>query len=158
DYRLTDPHLDPPGLNDSHYSEQSVRLPDSFWCYDPLERGIEAGPLPAAATGFVTFGCLNHFRKINDRVLALSARGLNTVPHSRLLLLADPGSHRTRAIETFQRVGVESSRIEFAPKSGRTEYLSRYHRIDIVLDTFPYNGHTTSLDALWMGVPVITLV
>jgi predicted O-linked N-acetylglucosamine transferase (SPINDLY family) len=73
DYRLTDPHLDPPGMFDRYYSEASWRLPDSFWCYDPLTIEPSVNALPALKTGYVTFGCLNNFCKVTDDVLRLWA-------------------------------------------------------------------------------------
>jgi predicted O-linked N-acetylglucosamine transferase (SPINDLY family) len=82
---------------------------------------------------------------------------LGSVKDSRLLLLSPAGSHRQRTIEAFEREGIEAHRVEFAEPRPRQAYLELYHRLDIVLDAFPYNGHTTSLDALWMGVPVVTL-
>ncbi|MEO9113257.1 MAG: tetratricopeptide repeat protein [Lacunisphaera sp.] len=152
DYRLTDPQLDPPG-SDDFYTEKSIRLPDSFWCYDPLTDEPSVNPLPAGITGPITFGCLNNFCKVTDAVLDLWAQVLRLVPHSKLLLLAPIGSARARV---KARLGLGSDRVEFAAYQPRPDYLELYHRIDIGLDTFPYNGHTTSLDALWMGVPVIS--
>ena len=156
DYRLTDPYLDPPGENDELYSEESIRLPHSFWCYAPSEF-VPLHPLPALANGFVTFGCLNNFAKINDPVLQLWARVLQAVPGSHLATQAPEGWGRKHLTDLLQGHGIEPSRLEFFPKASHREYLESYQRIDIMLDTFPYNGHTTSLDALWMGVPVITL-
>jgi predicted O-linked N-acetylglucosamine transferase (SPINDLY family) len=152
DYRLTDPYLDPAGT-DSFYTEQSIRLPESFWCYDPLTEEPPVNPLPAGAAGSITFGCLNNFCKVTDPVLDLWAQVLRSAPNSKLLLLAPVGSARTRV---KARLGLVSDRVEFAAYQPRCDYLELYHRIDIGLDTFPYNGHTTSLDALWMGVPVIS--
>jgi len=156
DYRLTDPRLDPPE-SDAHYVERSLRVLESFWCYDAQAMGLDAlpGPLPALSRGFLTFGCLNNFCKINDPVLALWKQVLEATPHSRLMLLAPEGSHRQRTIE---KLGVARERVAFVPPRRRSDYLKTYHRIDLGLDTFPYNGHTTSLDALAMGVPVVTLV
>jgi predicted O-linked N-acetylglucosamine transferase (SPINDLY family) len=157
DYRLTDPYLDPPGGDDANYSERSFPLPQTFWCYDPLDVEPAVSDLPAREAGFVTFGCLNTFCKVNDKVLSLWARVLAKVPGSRLLLLAPQGSSRQRVIDRLSAGGVGADRVEFVARLARPEYLRTYHRIDIALDTFPYNGHTTSLDSLWMGVPVITL-
>jgi protein O-GlcNAc transferase len=154
DYRLTDPYLDPPGTNDEFYIEESIRLPHTFWCYDPLSEE-PVGDLPAGQKGYVTFGCLNNFCKVNDAVLELWARVLAAMPGSRLLLLSPLGDHRARVSE---KLGVERARVEFVEYQPRELYLRTYHRIDVVLDTFPYNGHTTTLDSLWMGVPVVTLV
>lgn len=158
DYRLSDPHLDPPEMDESIYSELTIRSPSSFWCYDALDEGeIRVNALPARDAGFTTFGCLNNFCKINDGVLALWAKTLRQVANSRLLLLASPGGHRERLLRRLLRDEIDSRRIEFVSRRPHREYLKLYHRIDLGLDTFPYNGHTTSLDSLWMGVPVITL-
>jgi predicted O-linked N-acetylglucosamine transferase (SPINDLY family) len=158
DYRLTDPYLDPPGLNDADYSERSIHLPDCFWCFDPMQSDLPVGPLPALSAGHVTFGCLNNFCKVNEPVLITWAQVLQNVAESRLLLLAPDGGTRERVIEILQRQGVARERVEFVPFQSRGRYLREYCRIDIGLDTFPYNGHTTSLDSFWMGVPVVTLV
>ncbi|HEY3899951.1 MAG TPA: tetratricopeptide repeat protein [Chthoniobacter sp.] len=156
DYRLTDPYLDPPGENDGLYSEESMRLPHSFWCYAPREI-VPVNELPALANGYVSFGCLNNSAKINDPVLELWARVLQAVPGSHLVTQAPEGWGRKHLTDLLQGYGIEASRLEFFPKVSHREYLESYQRIDMMLDTFPYNGHTTSLDALWMGVPVITL-
>jgi len=156
DYRLTDPYLDPPGQHDDWYSETSIRLPDTFWCYDPLTAEPEPGPLPALERGGITFGSLNNFCKVNPEVLALWARVLTAVPGSRLLLQCQPGRHRERVLAALGAGGVAPERIEFAPFLPRAAYLALYRQVDVGLDTFPYNGHTTSLDAFWMGVPVVT--
>jgi predicted O-linked N-acetylglucosamine transferase (SPINDLY family) len=154
DYRLSDPYLDPQSPDDS-----IIRLPHSFWCYDPLEsREVPINPLPALQSGFVTFGCLSNFCKINENVLALWASVLRQVEHSRLLLLSKQGSHRQRTLDFLNQEGVSPDRVEFIPPQPRRKYMELYHRIDLGLDTFPYNGHTTSLDSFWMGVPVVTLV
>jgi predicted O-linked N-acetylglucosamine transferase (SPINDLY family) len=157
DYRLTDPYLEPPGMNDRLYSEEPVRLPDSFWCYDPLGGGPEVNPLPAGERGCITFGCLNNPCKLNEQVLRLWARVLKSVNGSRLLLLAHEGSQRLRICSMLKDEEIETGRVEFASYAAGPEYLKLYHRIDVGLDTFPYNGHTTSLDAFWMGVPGVTL-
>ena len=158
DYRLTDPYIDPPGLHDHDYSEESIRLPDAFWCYDPLASEPAVGALPALGNGYITFGCLNNFCKVNDSVLKLWAHVLEAVDGSRLVLLAPQGSPRRRTLDLLERNGVDRDRVTFMAREPRPQYLELYHRIDIGLDTFPYNGHTTSLDAFWMGVPVVTLV
>ncbi|HVT81995.1 MAG TPA: tetratricopeptide repeat protein [Phycisphaerae bacterium] len=159
DYRLTDPLLDPPGC-DGSYAEKSLRLPGSFWCYAGFaaESTHAVGNLPALATGAITFGCLNNFSKVHDGVLHLWAAVLREVPGSRLLLLAPRGAPRERVVRVMESHDVTHDRIDFADMSPRQQYLRLYDRIDIGLDTFPYNGHTTSLDAFWMGVPVVTRV
>jgi predicted O-linked N-acetylglucosamine transferase (SPINDLY family) len=167
DFRLTDPYLDPPGLDDSPsagraYSEQSIRLQDSFWCYDPQAMDVAdappAGPLPAQTSGHVTFGCMSNFCKVNDGVLELWARVLKSVANSRLLLLAPLGRPRQRVLETLGAQGIDAPRIQFEAYQPRKQYLLSYQRIDLGLDALPYNGHTTSLDSFWMGVPVISLI
>jgi protein O-GlcNAc transferase len=154
DYRLTDPHLDPGGLNEVFYTEKCAHLPHTIWCYDPLTDQPAVNELPALSAGHVTFGCLNNFAKIHDAVLEAWGKILAMVEGSRLVLLAPAGSCRARAL---QKLGVEEKRIEFVPFQPRAEYLRTYRRIDLGLDTFPVNGHTTSLDSLWMGVPVVSL-
>jgi protein O-GlcNAc transferase len=158
DYRLTDPYLDPPELDDAYYSEKSFRLPDTFWCYDPLTDQPSINELPAIKNSYVTFGCLNNFCKVNDGVLRLWAKVLTAIPNSRLILLAPQGHARRQVLDTFGKNGVEANRVEFVDFQQRPEYLKLYHKIDLGLDTQPYNGHTTSLDSFWMGVPVATLV
>jgi predicted O-linked N-acetylglucosamine transferase (SPINDLY family) len=158
DYRLTDPYLDPPGLNDHLYSETSIRLPDSFWCYDPPVTELAVTSLPAQTNGYVTFGCLNNFCKVNEPVLQLWAQVLKTIPRSRFMMLCPEGSHRQPLLDLLQREEISPDRIELVAGRPRLQYLEFYHRIDVGLDTFPYNGHTTSLDSFWMGVPVVTLL
>ena len=158
DYRLTDPYLDPPGLYDQYYSEESIRLPDTFWCYDPLESESAVNALPATEKGYITFGCLNNFCKVNCEVLKLWAQVLKAVAGARLMLLAGEGMHRQQTLDVLAAEGVVGDRVTFVAKKPRPEYLRNYHDIDIGLDTIPYNGHTTSLDSFWMGVPVVTLV
>jgi predicted O-linked N-acetylglucosamine transferase (SPINDLY family) len=158
DYRLTDPYLDPVDGDDTLYTERSIRLPRTFWCYHPLTQDIEINEPPCLRNGYITFGCLNNFCKVNDAVIALWARVLAAVPDSQLLMMAPEGSARQGIVKRLIRDSISADRVEFVPKQSRIEYLQTYRRIDIALDTFPYNGHTTSLDAMWMGVPVVTLV
>jgi predicted O-linked N-acetylglucosamine transferase (SPINDLY family) len=158
DYRISDPYLDPPGAGDANYSEQTLRLPETFWCDGEMQPDIEVGPLPAEAAGHVTFGCLNNFCKINQQVLTLWAKVLDSVSASRLIMLAPTGDARRWVHELFEKLGITAQRVEFVSHQPRRLYLQTYHRIDIGLDTFPYNGHATSLDSFWMGVPVVTRV
>jgi predicted O-linked N-acetylglucosamine transferase (SPINDLY family) len=158
DYRLTDAYVDPPGLYDRYYTEESIRLPDAFGCYDPLTTEAAVGALPALDQDRVTFGSLNNFCKVNPAVLTLWSQVLRAVDGSRLLLRAAEGSHRERTLEFLQAEGVASERVNFVGWQPRAQYLELYRQIDIGLDTVPYNGQTTTLDSLWMGVPVITLL
>ena len=164
DFRLTDPWLDPPGISDGDYVEQSVRFGPTFWWQVTRGCGLAwrnrpaRRPCRALQNGFIQFGSLNNFCKINDDVLALWAQVLKRVGGSRLFLLAEVGSHRQTVLDHLAREGIDPVRVEFVPLQPRPKYLACYHRIDIGLDTLPYNGHSTSLDAYWMGVPVVTLV
>jgi predicted O-linked N-acetylglucosamine transferase (SPINDLY family) len=157
DYRISDPRLDPEGGAEP-YVERTWRLPDSFWCYDPLTRDPEVGPLPALARGQLTFGCLNNPCKLTDATLRLWGEVLRALPDSRLMIMAREGRQRDALRRRLAAVGIEGTRIEFTPYRPRAEYLRSYQEIDVGLDTLPYNGHTTSLDSLWMGVPVISRV
>ena len=157
DYRLTDPYLDPDSESECQYSERSIRLPDILWCYDPL-KNTDPGELPALANNFVTFGCLSKFCKISDEALALWGKALANVPNSRLFLHCPATSGRQRVLDKLGEHNVAAERIEFTPFVPRHDYFNLYPRIDICLDTIPYNGGTTSLDSFWMGVPVVTRI
>ena len=155
DYQLTDAHADPPGLYDSMHSETLLRLPASAWCFAPPVAPAVAH-LPALSTGRVTFGSLNYPAKVNAGVIALWARVLSALPDARLLLLSHgPDAEHVR--RRFAEHGIARARVEFRRARPRAEYLEYYHAVDIGLDTFPFCGGFTSFDALWMGVPVITL-
>ncbi|HEX6277712.1 MAG TPA: tetratricopeptide repeat protein [Polyangiaceae bacterium] len=156
DYRISDPHFDPPGTDLGVYSETTLLLPESSWCYDALEPGLEVSPLPALARGSVTFGGMNSTRKLHEGVLSLWARVVQAVPQSRLFLYAEEHAWDV-ARRTLARAGVSPERVELGGRVSRRDYLERYQRIDVALDTFPFAGGTTSLDAAWMGVPVVTL-
>ncbi len=158
DYRISDPYLDPPGSDTSVYSEETVRLPDTFWCIDPIVSEPDPGPLPARASGHITFGCLNNFLKVNADVIDLWARVLLAVEGSRMILMCPLGEARERTLKAFEARGVARERVRLVGRQPRRHYLATYQEIDLGLDTFPYNGHTTSLDSFWMGVPVVTLV
>jgi predicted O-linked N-acetylglucosamine transferase (SPINDLY family) len=156
-YRISDPRLDPPGF-ESHYAEKTIRLPDAFWCYDPLTSDLPVNELPALANGHITFGCLNNPCKLTDHTLRLWAEVMQAIPDARLMLLMSEGSHRRLLLDRLDRLGISAGRVELANYEPRGKYLRRYHQVDIGLDTFPYNGHTTSLDSFWMGVPVVTRI
>jgi predicted O-linked N-acetylglucosamine transferase (SPINDLY family) len=158
DFRLTEPRLDPEGECEAFYTERCIHLPDGYWCYDPLTDTPQVAPPPALENAYVTFGSMNAFRKVNTAVLERWSDVLQAVPGSRMLIHAPPGFAATRVRETFSRLGTDPARLDFVGRSSRKEYLQTYDRIDICLDTLPYNGGTTTLDALWMGVPVVTEV
>ena len=161
DYRLTDWLADPPG-HESHYSEGLIRLPGCFLCYTPPSQSPPVAPEPAVANnGYITFGSFNNQAKINEKVIALWSRLLHSVPDSRLLLKNPSLSDAATADycrARFAEHGIGTERLELLGLAVTTEaHLDTYRRVDIALDTFPYNGTTTTCEALWMGVPVIAL-
>jgi predicted O-linked N-acetylglucosamine transferase (SPINDLY family) len=156
DYRISDPYLDPPGSDLSCYSEETVRLPRTYWCYQPGASPAPA-PAPALKNGFITFGCLNNFAKVSPVALDLWATILVAVPKSRLIIHASPGAHLNDIARRMERAGVEASRVLFIGKQPWAAYMQTYAEIDIALDPFPYAGGITTCDALWMGVPAVTL-
>jgi len=156
DYRLTDPHLDPPGT-DANYTEKSLRLPDSWWCYQPPDSAGHITPLPALTTNSITFSSLNTFAKVTPNALNTWAAILRAVPNSRLLLHARDGSHRQRTLNLFAREQISPDRVRFVSFLPLHDYFALYNQTDIALDPFPWAGGTTTFDALWTGVPVITL-
>jgi predicted O-linked N-acetylglucosamine transferase (SPINDLY family) len=157
DYRLTDPYLDPPGTGDADYTEQSIRLPHCFWIFQPPDDLPPVSALPAERNGHVTFGCLNQFAKVTRPALDLWVKILQALPDSRLVIQAQPGSHRAAVYALFAQAGIAGERLEFVAKARHRAYFERFQDLDLGLDPFPYNGHTSTLDALWMGVPVVTL-
>jgi len=156
DYRITDPFLDPKGAP-LPYSEKSLWLPRSFWCYGPDSGEAVVGESPQLRAGHISFGCLNNFMKVSRATLELWARVLVENAGSKLLLLA-PRDAQDFTRKLLEENGVDAERLQFVEYQSRDDYLATYSRIDIALDTLPYSGHTTSLDAYWMGVPVVTLV
>jgi predicted O-linked N-acetylglucosamine transferase (SPINDLY family) len=160
DYWLTDRWIHPEETQE-RFTERLWRLP-LLVIHDPPPDAPAVGPLPALAAGHITFGSCNNVAKLNEPVFALWAEVLNAVPNSRLLLkyvnwFANP-SVRDRVRRSFERHGIGAERIEFAgERLPRGQHLNVLNRIDIALDPFPFNGCTTTFEALWMGVPVVTL-
>jgi len=160
DYRITDRFLDPPSPSaDDFYSEASIRLPRTYWCYQPpsVAPSQPVGPLPAGQAGTITFGCLNNFSKVNAGVVAAWGRIMSEVKDSRMILHCREGGHRHRVRKLFAQAGVEPHRVRLVPRAPGVDYFLLYDQIDIALDPFPYPGGTTTCDALWMGVPVVSL-
>ena len=158
DYIIGDPHVAPPE-EASHFTETVWQLPEIYYCFSPPETPVVVSDLPALSNGYLTFGCFNNLTKLNDAVLVVWARLLHAVPDSRLMLKApqfrDAGV-RERTRTRFAAQGIAEDRLLIELPSSRADYLRAYHRIDIALDPFPYPGGTTSFEALWMGVPVLT--
>ena len=158
DWRLTDPHMDPPGgPADSVAYERPLRLAETYWCYEANSAACEVTPPPALQNGYVTFGSLNYFSKCNDQVLQLWARLLSEMPGTRLALHVPAGSREAYVRRIFEKRGVSPERLTLLPRCRQDVYFQHYQKVDIALDPFPWAGGTTTCDALWMGVPVVTL-
>ena len=161
DYKIVDEYTDPHGVTERFYTEELIRLPGSFLCYLPDEQSPGVGSLPALGSGHITFGSCNNFAKVSPGVIALWTTILKTIAGSRLIMKAkslSDCSTRDYVMDMFRRNGIPEQRIELLSwEPSAMGHLNTYNRIDIALDTFPYNGTTTTCEALWMGVPVITL-
>ncbi len=159
DYILADRHTIPSEY-ESFYCERVVRLPDSYLCFDPPSEAPSVNTLPALRNGFITLGCCNNPCKINEGVITAWSEILRRLPTARLKLkyggLLEP-SALDRVRRGFASHGVDLGRLDFAGKSPYGEYLAAYHEIDLALDPFPFSGGMTTCEALWMGVPVVTL-
>jgi len=160
DYRLTDEWADPIG-QERYHSEKLLRLPGGFLCYTPSLEAPELASLPYRKNGYITFGCFNHLSKVSSEVVAIWAEILQQLPGSQIVLkhisLQD-AKVRERYLQIFETNGVDRDRINMLDWSASVgEHLACYSQVDIALDTFPYNGTTTSCEALWMGVPVVCL-
>lgn len=159
DYRVVDTITDPMPQADRFATEKLLHLPGGFLCY----RGDESVPVratpPCFETGYITFGSFNNLAKVNDAVLECWIDILKHVPDSRLLLKAKQLSEtkvQARLRQRFEQAGIAAERLELMSRTpDTTSHLDLYARVDIALDTFPYNGTTTTCEALWMGVPVI---
>ncbi|HEX4053668.1 MAG TPA: tetratricopeptide repeat protein [Tepidisphaeraceae bacterium] len=153
DYRFTDPYIELPLVQPCHI-EQSMQLPDCWCVYEPL---TDMPPAAPRGGGPVCFGSINNPCKLNEPLLRLWGRVLNAVPDSRLLVQTFSSEHSDRVRRLMGEMGILATRIDFVSRVSRGSYLRLYDQIDICLDPLPYNGITTTLDALWMGVPVVTL-
>ncbi|CAN2041795.1 protein O-GlcNAc transferase [Candidatus Magnetomoraceae bacterium gMMP-15] len=160
DYRITDYYADPPGKTEKFHTEQLIRLPNCFFCYNPPFENIQVTCLPALKNGYITFGSFQNFEKMNIHVLKLWIEILKIIAGSRLILQAKSFSDKKICLkikEFFKHSGISTDRLELIAYAPFFEYLKLHSKIDIMLDTFPWNGHTTSCHALWMGIPIITL-
>jgi len=161
DYRFTDVYADPAGQTENFYSEELVRLKNTFLCYRPPDNAPSSGPAPATKNGFTTFGCFNILPKMNNKLVELWAQILRQTPRARMLVknlsMSDPGA-RQHLLDMFAASGVDQDRLVLRENiPSLVDHLELYNSVDLALDTFPYNGTTTTCEALWMGVPVATL-
>jgi protein O-GlcNAc transferase len=157
DYVLTDDWADPAGA-EKNYVEKPFRLPGSFFIYEPPRDAPLVGPLPTYSAGHITFGCLNAVNKATRTAINLWSAVMSRIPNSRMMLLTTRCEEtNTRLLANFAANGISADRIELVQRAGPAEYYRRYNSIDIALDPVPFNGHTTTCDAAWMGCPTVTL-
>jgi protein O-GlcNAc transferase len=158
DYRICDAMVDPPGISESWYREQLVRLPDCAWCFrEPLNSpGLSAAP--ALRNGYLTFASFNQINKINDAVIDVWSSIMRALPTSRLLIARMPqGRARDELIAHWRERGLDVTRVDLHGFTDRAGFLELHALADVALDPFPCNGGTTTCETLWMGLPVITL-
>jgi protein O-GlcNAc transferase len=159
DYVVADGFHVPVGA-ERDFTERVLRLPHDYVCFEPPQSAPPVAPLPALKTGRVTFGSFNNPAKVNASVLELWGEVLRRVPDSRLLLKYgawDSHMARARVLSVLKTCGINADRIEFRGASSRERMLQAYGDVDVALDPFPYSGGLTTCEALWMGVPVVTL-
>ncbi len=160
DFRISDGLADPPESTVGHYTEKLLILDRCAWCYEAPSQASIAPTPPMVTRGAVTFGCFNNYAKVSEELLGRWAQLLNDVGGARLVIKAEPFGDAEFLKETyarFARHGILAGQLEFRPRViGLDGHFDTYNQIDIALDTYPYNGTTTTCDALWMGVPVIS--
>jgi predicted O-linked N-acetylglucosamine transferase (SPINDLY family) len=158
-YRITDAVIDPPGQEQS-YTEQLVRLPGVWCCYQPPADAPELSAPPSEKNGFITFGCMQNLLKLNEGVIELWSRVMKAIPDSRLRIYRNTldGMARKNIAEKLQRHGITGDRFDLDNVSeDGSGHLAKYAEVDISLDTQPWSGHATTCETLWMGVPMLTL-
>jgi protein O-GlcNAc transferase len=157
-YRVTDGYCDPPGLTDRLHTETLVRLPHSQWCYRPFISVACAQTPPFMRNGHITFGSFNQIAKLSRPARQVFAEVLNRLPGSRLVVLGVAKGHAgDELLKDLAGAGVAAARITLVPFVAVQDYFRWFDAVDIALDTMPYSGGTTTCDALWMGVPVVTV-
>ena len=161
DFRITDAVADPIGKTEYLHTEKLLRLPKCAWCFSPHAESPEVSASPAAKNGFITFGCFNNMAKLNEDLFKMWIAILKNVPNSRLRLKAKALMDNPvcrEALDYFIAAGIAEDRLDFSGhKKGIAAHLEEYSKVDIALDSYPYHGTTTTCEALWMGVPVISL-
>jgi protein O-GlcNAc transferase len=161
DYRISDGYADPPGMTEAYFSEKIVRLPRAGYCYRAPDNGPEVSALPARTKGYVTFGSTNRVSKMTPETVESWSRVLRQVPGSKMIVRADGlclAALQRHVLQLFAAHGIGPERLELLGKVELREYLETFQRMDLVLDCYPFNGHTVSCHALWMGVPVVSRV
>ncbi len=162
DYRIVDNYVDPKGQTEQFSSETLLRMPHSYFCYTPPENSPEVNELPALQNNYLTFGSFNNYAKLSEVTIQLWCQVLQAVPHSKLLIKArslTDETVQTTLKSRFTAAGIDSERLILLGSIPKTQdHLQMYHQMDIGLDTYPYHGVTTTCEALWMGIPVVTLL
>ena len=160
DYLVGSPYITPQD-EEKHFVEKIWRLPDITQCFTSPNFEIKVNELPALKNNFVTFGCINKLNKINDDVIKLWSKVLISVPNSKLLLKTKNLGNKlvcNNILDKFKKNNIDKKRLILLGESKtRKEVLQIYNKIDICLDPFPFQGNTSTCEAIWMGVPVITL-
>ena len=159
DYLITDWHESPKG-EDQYYTEKLVRMPDDYVVFTPPGYAPEVGDLPALENDYITFGCFNNPTKVNEEIIEQWAKVMLRVENSKFYLKSkqyDTASFRERIINMFADQGIEEDRLLFEGQTSHTNHLNEYNKVDIALDPWPYSGGLTTCEALYMGVPVITM-
>ncbi|WP_292936932.1 glycosyltransferase family 41 protein [Noviherbaspirillum sp.] len=160
DYFITDALLDPIGMTEAHYTEKLCRLGNCFASYRLPDSAVEVADLPMTTNGFPTFASFHRLNKVSASTVARWAQVLEAVPNAKMLFVAKglgAESGRERLLQAFTEHGVPASRLEFRGHVAMQEYLALHNEIDLILDCFPWNSHTTAMHALWMGVPTLTV-
>jgi protein O-GlcNAc transferase len=160
DYFLTDSCLDPVGLTEAHYTEKLCRLGDAFATYTPPLNAPPVAALPMLKIGYPVFGAFHKLTKISPETIALWASVLAAAPDAKMLLMAKglgAESGRQRIEKAFSVHGIDSNRLDLRASAGIEEYLATHDEVDLLLDCFPWNSHTTAMHGLWMGVPTLTM-
>jgi predicted O-linked N-acetylglucosamine transferase (SPINDLY family) len=159
DYVLTDAVSLPEDLQ-SQFVEKIQYLPDTRLCFTEPQPTVEVSPLPALRNGFITFGSFQTMAKVSDSVLALWAQVMQSVPNSKMRWQSKAfgaESYRQSVKQRFTQLGIDESRVELVAFASREDYFAAHAQIDILLDTFPFTGGTTTCEALWLGVPTLTM-
>ena len=158
DFRITDAFADPAGETEAFSVESLLRLPECAWVWRPPADAPAVNALPSSTRRAFTFGCLNNPAKLSNVCIETWARILKAVPKSRLVLLAGRSADGARALsDRFTQYGIATDRLELVYRLPANEYFEAFQPIDLALDPFPYNGGVSTCDALWMGVPVLTV-
>jgi protein O-GlcNAc transferase len=159
DYLIADERTFPES-EEHNFTEKILRLPETYICFTPPTANTSVSELPALENGYVTFGCFNNLSKINDQVVAVWSHILQAVPNSRLFLkskqFSDPAIQQSMR-DRFAALHIDPLRLILRSHVARSDYLVPYQEVDIALDPFPYPGITTTVESLWMGVPILTL-